>query len=92
MLQERYNLTGEQIRAGIEGYARLAQLQILLGQATTTEADKLKLAKRVINEDIPFYKNNVPKDLQGSIHQIVNVGCLEDQCLKILSEEEHGER
>lgn len=84
-LSKEYILTGSTIRNIAEAFGQLGTLRMQL-DSTTDPEKKYKIALRVRDEALPFYRENMPAEIAGVTRQIVNPGILEEKCLKIINE------
>jgi hypothetical protein len=80
---KKYELSGTQIKDIAECYAYLA----LLSYELKNEAygpRKVEIARTVINEVLPLYRDSLPKEMSLLPRQQVNPDALEQTCKEIL--------
>lgn len=83
-LSDYSSVSDRQIRDLTESYASMAQDYIRL-KSSEDANERLRIANRVLNETLPLYRESLPKDMEYSPGQIVDVGSLEKTCLKVVN-------
>ena len=82
-MDNKYELTGRQIRDIAEGYAYLAILDRDL-KNESRPGEKEKIARKILREALPHYRGSIPQDLDYVPRSQVDPGALEETCMKIL--------